>query len=365
MSLKSSYDANPIQNGRKVTNISGESSHPVPRQSSVTDGVTTFSGPNGIASSLLPNQSGSSSIVCRIAQEAFNEFFRMPRRGTLFRCRKRITLAGEIQHSFQISDMTFGRSAHLLHSLVTSFFNNFHALWPITWRQGFEYDDVEPLLYLTMTSIGAMHANSSRAKAYGLEMLHALQPRLLNACLTCPRDEAKMDAAFEALLLIEITSLYIGTSRDLEYIRQASEVLVAHARRIILFEESVPFPQSVDSLTYNSSHGAGYELGEWIKRERRRRLVFGFYRCEIFSSILRDTRPVMSFEELKLQPPCKHESWTYVGSAWREKLLVASQEAADKKLIYSDLVRMAAYEEDGKSLPCPSTAIQDFLLYGF
>ncbi|KAJ5247510.1 hypothetical protein N7468_002493 [Penicillium chermesinum] len=254
---------------------------------------------------------------------------------------------------------------HLLHTFVKSFFDNFHPLWPITWLQGFEYDDVEPLLYLVMGSIGAMYMESPKAKRYGLEMHLALRPKLIAACLSCPPDEAKSDAIFEAVLLMEIMSLYLGSHEALKYTREAGAALVTHARRVRLFEESESSPLPAGVLFDNYGKQADNRLREWIKLEKRRRLVFGFFRCEIFSGVLWNTKPLVSFDELKLSLPCKQDLWTYVGPAWREKILTASQGIGSPNMVYSDLVRLVADGASGSNaLALTSPSVHDLVLYG-
>lgn len=304
-------------------------------------------------------------MVQRIADEAYLEFFRLPRRGIQFRCRKRITLASEIEQSYQLVYFPAPQQSHLLHTFVKSFFDNFHTLWPLTWRQGFEYDDVEPLLYLVMGSIGAMYMDSPRAKRYGLEMHIALRPKLLNACLSCPPDEEKSDAIFEALLLMEIMSLYLGSQEALKYTQEASAVLVSHARRVKLFEESESSPLPPGTFFDNYGKQTENRLREWIKLEKRRRLVFGFFRCEIFSGVLWSTKPLVSFDELRLSLPCNHDLWTYTGPAWREKLISASRGIGSPNMVYSDLVRLAADGgASGNTLALASPSMHDLLLYG-
>ncbi|KAJ6145748.1 hypothetical protein N7470_009643 [Penicillium chermesinum] len=279
--------------------------------------------------------------------------------------RARITLAGEIEQSYQLAYFPAPQQTHLLHTFVKSFFDNFHPLWPITWLQGFEYDDVEPLLYLVMGSIGAMYMESPKAKRYGLEMHLALRPKLIAACLSCPPDEAKSDAIFEAVLLMEIMSLYLGSHEALKYTREAGAALVTHARRVRLFEESESSPLPAGVLFDNYGKQADNRLREWIKLEKRRRLVFGFFRCEIFSGVLWNTKPLVSFDELKLSLPCKQDLWTSVGPAWREKILTASQGIGSPNMVYSDLVRLVADGASGSNaLALTSPSVHDLVLYG-
>ncbi|GAD93872.1 hypothetical protein MYCGRDRAFT_106793 [Paecilomyces variotii No. 5] len=301
-------------------------------------------------------------VVDKLVQEALDDFTRFPVNDAVFRSRKRRALSQLFDSYFRLSDTMPNKGTHVLHSLVTCFFEKFYHMWPISWRQGFDYDAVEPLLYLTMTSLGGICAGTPQARAYGMAMYQSLSPNLLNACLTCPENEIKLDQIFEALLLTAIMSLHLGHSWMSKYVHQASAVLISHARRIGLFKESLE-QQFSGARNRRAFHSQSEEsLTQWIKLERRRRLAFAFLRWEVFSSILLNTRPLISYEELHLKIPCSQELWTYVGPDWREKLLTARQEVAIHPP-YTELIR-ATSDGSISDLTALSDAAHEFILCG-
>lgn len=291
-------------------------------------------------------------VVHGIVQEAVHDFQQFPMNDVVFRCRKRRALS-------QLFDSSFGgldapkSASHVLHSFVTCFFDEFHHMWPILWRQGLDYDAVEPLLYLTMTSIGAIYAGTSRAKAYGMSMLHSLKAAVVSACLACPEHEVKLDQIFEALLLLAIASLHLGHARTPRYIHQARAVLASHARRVNLFNE-----------TPDSQQDEEQSLTRWIKMERKRRMAFAFLRWEAISSILLNTSPQVSCEELCLKIPCNQELWLYVGPDWRERLLTARQEAAFHPMYTELFWHLHGGGTGALTLTPLSAPIHELMLYG-
>ncbi len=317
-----------------------------------------MSGPTrnmGYAPSIPPTatQRKPPEVVHGIVQEAVNDFQQFPMNDVVFRCRKRRALSELFDSSFGGLDAPKSAS-HVLHSFVTCFFDEFHHMWPILWRQGLDYDAVEPLLYLTMTSIGAIYAGTSRAKAYGMSMLHSLKAAVVNACLACPEHETKLDQIFEALLLLAIASLHLGHARTPKYIHQARAVLASHARRVNLFSE-----------TPESPHDGEESLTRWIKMERKRRMAFAFLRWEAISSILLNTSPQLSCEELCLKIPCNQELWLYVGPDWRERLLTARQEAAFHPMYAELFWHLHGGGGTGSLALTPLSApIHELMLYG-
>ncbi|RHZ50381.1 uncharacterized protein CDV56_103912 [Aspergillus thermomutatus] len=313
--------------------------------------------PTGFEYSLIggdyPTGKKESHIIIReIVCEAAADFTVVPRRDAVTRSYKRRSLSQVVETCFDLSSVAHDRQTHLLHGFITSFFENFHDLWPISWRQGFDYDSVEPFLYLAMTSIGAMYSGSSHAAAYGMAVYQELRPILLNACLTCPETPVKTEEIFEAILLTEIMSLYLGRFQESKYIREASTLLVSYAQRIKLFSE---LPDQRGLVGHCDGNQSEESLFRWIRMERRRRLAFAFLQCETYSSILFHTRPLVSHRDFDLKIPCSQELWTYVGPDWREKMLTASQ-AANSHTLYADLVHTATDGTFGNSAALDATS---------
>ncbi|KAJ6150569.1 hypothetical protein N7471_001768 [Penicillium samsonianum] len=257
-------------------------------------------------------------IIQGIVHEAAADFTVIPVRDAVIRSYKRRSLSEVVETCFELSGVAHKSATHLLHSFITCFFENFYNLWPISWRQGFDYDLVEPFLYLTMTSIGAMYAGSSHATAYGMAVHQALRPILLNLCLKCPENSVKMEEIFEALILTEVMSLYVG--QIFLPNRPTNGVLV-------LFVNVM----AINLKRASPSGSAWREDGGWPSR---------FCGVKLNFSILFNTLPLVSHLDFDLKIPCSQELWAYVGPDWREKLLTASQ-APNSYTLYADLIRTA------------------------
>jgi hypothetical protein len=301
------------------------------------------------------------NVVRDMVHQAAVDFLELGTKDAVYRSRKRRNFSQAIEEFFNLSNYMKGKTTHALHTFLSSFFENFSVLWPITWHQGADHDTVEPLLYLTMTAIGAMHAESPNAAAYGLALHQELCAVLPNSCLLCPDEEIKLELIFEALVLSETMALYRGDSQACGFVQQARAILVSHARRLGLFHE-LPAQESSDSAIEICHNQTEKELQQWIRMERRRRMAFGFFRCEVFSSLLFNTRPLIGSEDLCLRIPCDHETWMYVGPEWREKLLLVAEEAISYPL-YSELMRAATEGENLQLHPLNASA-HELVLYG-
>ncbi|KAH8700971.1 hypothetical protein BGW36DRAFT_425771 [Talaromyces proteolyticus] len=303
----------------------------------------------------------SHNVVRDMVQQAAADFVELEIKDAVWRSRKRRSFSHVILDNFNLSAWMKGKKTHLLHTFVTSFFDNFSPLWPISWRQGFDHDAVEPLLYLTMTAIGAMYAGCPSAASYGLILHQELCAVLPDCCLLCADIETKLEAIFEALLLSEIMSLYRGDSQASTYVKHASAILVAHARRIGVFLE-LPAQQFKDSTLEICHDQTEKKLQQWIRMERRRRMAFGFLRCEVFSSIIFNTRPIIAAEDLRLRAPCDHGVWMYVGPEWRDKLLSVVEKVVCYPL-YSDLM-CTITKWDRSQIPLLDPYTHELVLYG-
>ena len=75
-------------------------------------------------------------------------------------------------------------------------------------------------------------------------------------------------------------------------------VLAAQAKRLGLFQPS----------RHSSSDSPG-EYSEWKYAETRKRLALGVFRADVFTSVLLNTAPLLSFEEIEITLPCSEDLW--------------------------------------------------------
>lgn len=107
-------------------------------------------------------------------------------------------------------------SVHALQAYVDMYMRLFNPLWPLVSLDGFDANDLHPVLYLTLTSIGAMYGNATDQQ-YGT-LMHERLRRLLTAGLFDLEGHSD-DLSWLLLsrLLVQVAALYFGQRRAFSY----------------------------------------------------------------------------------------------------------------------------------------------------
>ncbi|PVH84972.1 hypothetical protein DL98DRAFT_452356 [Cadophora sp. DSE1049] len=258
------------------------------------------------------------------------------------------TLSGKVQSVFSLPNQHVGAS-HILRDFVDLYLRNFGPLWPLLSKQGLDCDQIHPLLYLTLASIGAMYGGAQAAH-FGT-ILHNRLRQTLTMSLELGGVDDDLLWLGQARLLTQVAALYFGQSKAFSYAQHLGGVLVAQARRMDLF--SAPRTR-YDQKKAALSKQPGDRLSRWLHSEGRRRLAFGILRAETYTSVLLNTRPLISPEEIDLELPCSDQTWRGPVLPLDIYLaLVERDHTTAKAQSFSDTIRIALERDERFSVLDP------------
>jgi hypothetical protein len=125
-------------------------------------------------------------------------------------------------------------------------------------------------------------------------------------------------------------------------------LLVAQSRRLNLFEE--PSHRILDALEQPLQDHQEAQLARWRNLELRKRLAYGRMRADVYTSVLLNSRPLLSCEEIYLTLPQSERLYHNDDQLTpREQLLTCRIEVErSSQMMFSDLVRVAL-ERDEKA----------------
>ncbi|KAF2188154.1 hypothetical protein K469DRAFT_660699 [Zopfia rhizophila CBS 207.26] len=268
-----------------------------------------------------------------------------------------LSMSGKAQDVFSLSNQHF-ESSHILQNFVDLYLQNFGPLWPLLSNQGLDCDLIHPLLYLTLTSIGAMYGGAQAAH-FGT-MLHNRLRQTLTMALELGDVEDDLIWLGQARLLTQVAALYFGQSKAFSYAQHLGGVLVAQACRMNLF--SAPRTRH-DEKKAALSRQPEERLSRWLHSEGRRRLAFGILRAETYTSVLLNTQPLISPEEIDLELPCSDQTWRGPVLPLDIYLaLVERDQTATKVQSFSDTIRIALERDERFSVLDPIG--HELLLFG-
>ncbi|KIX92751.1 uncharacterized protein Z520_11603 [Fonsecaea multimorphosa CBS 102226] len=238
---------------------------------------------------------------------------------------------------------------------------NFGPLWPLLSPQNTEADALHPLLFLTLTSIGSMYGGPA-ASNFGA-MMHA---RIrVSLCAVLDFDDAEADSLWlaQARLLTQVAALYFGQPKAFSYSQHLGTILIAQARRMDLFSAK-PAENFIAKFYRLKGVASDQErLSIWLQVEARRRLAFGIFRADTYTSVLLHTRPLVLLEEIDLEFPMCDAVWR--GERMPPSLclqMIERERTPGRQMRASDIYRIAIDKhEDAVPLdPCG----QELLMFG-
>lgn len=260
-----------------------------------------------------------------------------------------------IAETFKYDSWQSGEPELLLYRMMEMYKENFSPLWPLLSGKDLDTDHLHPLLFLTVVSIGCMYGGDRECK-FG-NMLHEHIRRHLAMSLIGLED-AEGDILWlgQARLLIQVAALYFGQRRAFSYAQHLGAITVAQARRMNLFS----------TLGSGSTGDCSMEqqVAAWHNSENRKRLAFGILRADIFTSVLLNTRPLLSAEEIYLDLPTEDEIWTNLDNIPPDQLIDKLKTEAQNTLglPFCDLVRVAG--DRGETLLNMSARGYELLIFG-
>jgi hypothetical protein len=328
ISLQSSGVANAQQNGNRITNV----------QMAVVSELIAYAR----QASLEPSSSGGHvtywySMSMRV-REAFNMYYAESPNASVIHC---------------------------LDHLVHLYWENFWALWPMISAYAFDTHSISPVLYLALSSIGAMYGGP-KASHFGVLLHEALRELLCEPMLTSDESDSSSLALAQARLLTQVAALYFGQKRAFSYAQHLGSVLIAQTRRMDLYSPSRHQHElaHVPTSTHESPENSKW-LARWLLAESRKRLAFGILRAEVYTSVLLNARPMLCAEEVEIELPSSNYLWLTKFTSDAQFVAAIRQDATSnmsEKLPFSDVVRIT-YERNEITPPL-SVVSQELLIFG-
>lgn len=288
-------------------------------------------------------------------QRPFTLVFRRYVSGTYYDDKSRLTdnLRSGIAEAFPFppTEHNARGDVHILSVWVKNYFQHFQPLWPLFWTQDLDAEKLHPLLYLVLSSIGAMY-DGQEAAAYGAVMHVELRNALL--LLSPHHDQSEQETLDlgRALLLTQVAALYFEHENAFTIARRLAGSLITHAQRIGLFHElrrdSGQDPLAI--LTSGDSCAMEKWFDQWVLDESRKRLAFGILRAEAFMCALLSIRPLLSYEEIQIELPAAYSLWLPVERRTPQQQLYAvcqdQERSSCKGMLFSDLVSIALERDE-------------------
>lgn len=254
---------------------------------------------------------------------------------------------------------------HCLDYLVYLYSENFWALWPMISAYSFDTNHINPVLYLAISSIGAMYGGA-RSSHFGVLLHEALRELLCEPMLNADDSDSSSLSLAQARLLTQVAALYFGQKRAFTYAQHLGSVLTAQTRRMDLYSPSRHQRElsQVPASTQESPENSRW-LARWLLAESRKRLAFGVLRAETYTSILLNARPMLCAGEITLELPCSNYLWLTKFTSDSDFIAAIRQDATSnisEALPFSDMVKITL-ERNETTIPL-SVFSQELLIFG-
>ncbi|KAH6952037.1 fungal-specific transcription factor domain-containing protein [Fusarium avenaceum] len=259
------------------------------------------------------------------------------------------------------SNVSLKRTTEALNYFVKLYTDHFHPLWPMLHRQTLATGNLHPVLYLVLTSIGAMYLGPVGAQ-YGV-MMHNTVRRHLVMFLEMEIIQDSLVWLAQARLLTQVAALYFGQPMAFSYAQHLGTLLTSQARRMCLFSGSV-HRQRVSQFTNSNGIAQDAERLElWLAIEERRRLAFGIFRGGIFTSVLLNTKPLVTLDEIDLEFPCCDAVWSGQNLDPRVALEMIEHDCTPSRDMRASDIYFILLERD-EILPPLEPVAHELLLFG-
>lgn len=218
------------------------------------------------------------------------------------------SMSRRVAEAFELTaELSQGDPSSALHTFVELFMSHFSPLWPLLTPQNFDPDSLHPLQFLVLTSIGAMYGGPA-ANDYGT-LTHLLIRERLVKVTDLDGDANDYLWLAQARLLTQVATLYFGQPKAFSYAQTLGALLIAQARRMDLFSAA---HQQCTMEQFRRQKGAAPDeerLALWLDLEARKRLAFGIFRGDTFTSVALNTKPLITLEEIDLEMPVCDAVW--------------------------------------------------------
>ena len=260
-----------------------------------------------------------------------------------------------IAETFRFDSWPSGDSKSSLYRMMEMYKENFSPLWPLLSGKDFDPDRLHPLLFLTVVSIGCMYGTTRECK-FGNILHEHIRKHLAESLIGLESGESDILWLGQARLLTQVAALYFGQRRGFSYAQHIGAILIAQARRMDLF--------STLGSGGSGSNSIEHQLSTWQNGESRKRLVFGILRADIFASVLLNTRPLLSAEEIYLDLPADDKLWRDLDKISQDQLVahLRTEIPGTLGLPFCDLIRVA--EDREEALPNLNARGYELLIFG-
>ncbi|BCS23635.1 uncharacterized protein APUU_40079A [Aspergillus puulaauensis] len=261
-----------------------------------------------------------------------------------------------IAEAFRIDGWDSHRSTATLDRLMQIYKERFSPLWPLLSGKEFDSCEVHPLLFLTVVSIGCMYGTTQEC-SLGNKLHERIRRYLAGSLIGLEDAEGDILWLGRARLLTQVAALYFGQRRAFSYAQHLGAINIAQARRMDLFS-TVGHPGKTGDLSLEQ------QTVRWQSAESRKRLAFGILRADVFTSVLLNTRPLLSAEEIYLDLPASDEIWMNLDTIPMEQLASRLNDESSRALglPFCDLVRIAS--DRGEALLNMNPRGYELLIFG-
>ncbi|KAJ5840315.1 uncharacterized protein N7525_005503 [Penicillium rubens] len=260
-----------------------------------------------------------------------------------------------IAEAFNFGSWRSGEPKLSLFRMMEMYRENFSPLWPLLSGKDFDPDHLNPMLFLTVVSIGCMYGCDRECK-FGNMLHEEIRRHLAGSLIGLEDGEGDILWLGQARLLTQVAALYFGQRRAFSYAQHLGAIIAAQARRMGLFSTCGSIISADSSLEQ--------QVAAWHNSESRKRLAFGILRADVFTSVLLNTRPLLSAEEVCLDFPTNDEIWEGLDEAPADELVARLKAEAPKTLAlpFCDLVRVAT--DRGETILSMNARGYELLIFG-
>ncbi|KIW68452.1 hypothetical protein PV04_04395 [Phialophora macrospora] len=271
------------------------------------------------------------------------------------------SISSRINAAFELSPRPGESDAPTLRYFVDLYFKHFGPLWPLISLRNLELDNMHPLLFLVLTSIGAMYGGRS-ASSYGV-LMHENVRRPLTLAIELDDGEDNLLWLAQARLLTQVAALYFGQSKAFSYSQHLGALLVGQARRMDLFS-AIPAENAMKKFRLSKDCMPDTDrLDIWLQLETRRRLAFGIFRGATYLSVLLHTKPLVLMDEIDLTFPTCNAVWRSGPMAPGLCLqMIEHDRSPSAEMRASDVYRIAMDRHE--PLPPLDPASHELLMFG-
>ena len=248
-----------------------------------------------------------------------------------------------------------------LDDFVALYLQYFSPLWPLLSRQNLYIGSLHPLLFLVLTSIGAMYGGPSSVQ-YGTQMHNKLRS-YLTVAFELDQDDGDLIWLAQARLLTQVAALYFNQPRAFSYSQQLCALIIAQTRRMNIYSATYRNRRLKQFGNLRGLNRDAERFKIWSDLEARRRLAFGTFRGDIYTSVLLGTMPLLSPEEIDLPFPTCDAMWRAEPMSVQACLhMIDHDRAPSANMLASDIFRVAM--DPAETLPPLDPVAQELLIFG-